>query len=37
LEGVQAQAEAEVGLSALVFSLRDTDKETLSLKAERAF
>lgn len=37
LEGVQAQAEAKVVLSALVFALRDADKKTLSPEAERAF
>jgi squalene-hopene/tetraprenyl-beta-curcumene cyclase len=37
LEGVQAQAEAKIVLSALVFALRDADKETLSLEAERTF
>lgn len=37
LEGVQAQAEGKVVLSALSFALRDADKKTLSLEAERAF
>src|SRR5690242_4316042 len=37
LEGVQAQAEGKVVLSALVFALRDADKKTLSPEAERAF
>jgi squalene-hopene/tetraprenyl-beta-curcumene cyclase len=36
LEGVQAQSEAKVVLSALVFALQEADNKTLSMEAERA-